>query len=607
MKDNLYMLSDRDMVEILDDMIREHTKIINGIPQDPMGKDVAVSMLGRITSWLIESDLAQNAWILTRLTSDLKKSPNELACKFVSDLSMSYPYHGTLLNPIAYHELVYAILLNQECLSPAMEIILSMYRARYPKIWKRVEEIIQIAKSDSDQKVDDIYQKLAELYLSKDVIDSTTGMCCAVMFSIVQTLKEDFIIPSYCMIVISMEDLSGDPKLSALEKVIQRLTTGSSNPYDCQKLPDGGLKSFTLAEATLGTQDIRSCWIIRKYLKKRKDALYSALGVTAETMQDIAEVSKTSIFCSKSLQGEFCENFHIPLAHLQDALAKVYDKKSTARQYFFSEKFIDAYYTIKLNLVLDALSEAELEEVTTRDITGVIGMDAIQDDAAFFKALPLVLAFCYLANRYRTDIYGNFDFNDTQADSRSVGQSYQKDLAACKEEIREKDAIIARYQAQEKKREIRKSNASEKPLLAEISSLKNIISKKDDEIEDLKEQLAEEKEFCAMLESSDEDAMPAKTVCDLSVLKGKRFAFVCNEIDATCPSLRKEFPDSVFIETETTQGKSKTVDLVVLFTKHISHSIYFKVKKMYHDVPIYAFNRRSVDELKMELAEYLSK
>ena len=607
MKNNLYMLSDRDMVEILDDMIREHTKIINGIPQDPMGKEIAVSMLGRITSWLIESDITQNSWILARLVSDLKKSPNELACKFISDLSMDYPYHGTFSKPIAYHELVYAILLNQECFSPAMEIILSLYRSRYPKIWNKVEEIIKIAKADDDQKVDRIYRKLAELYLSKDIIDSTTGMCCAVMFSIVQTLKEDFIIPSYCMVVISMEDLSGDPKLSALEKVIHRLTTGSSNPYERQKLPDGGLKSFNFAEATFGGQDAGNCWIVRKYLKKRRDALYSDLGITADTIQDIVETSKTSIFCSKSLQGELCENFHIPIAHLQDAFENVYDKKSVVRQYFFSEKFIDAYYTIKLNLALDALSEAELEEVTTRDIIGVIGMDAIHDDAAFFKALPLILALCYLANRYRTDIYRDFDFNDTQADFRSVGQSYQKDLAACKEEIREKDAIIARYQAQEKKREIRKSNASEKPLLAEISSLKNIIAKKDDEIEDLKEQLAEEKEFCAMLESSDEDAMPAKTVCDLSVLKGKRFAFVCNEIDATCPSLRKEFPDSVFIETETTQGKSKTVDLVVLFTKHISHSIYFKVKKLYHDVPIYAFNRRSVDELKTELAEYLSK
>lgn len=609
MKDKKYMLPDRGLQEILTALLKEKTNIINGVPSDYLGRDSIERALMATAAGIVTADaiVGKNSWVIGRIANHLEETPNDIVVTYLNDFKTDYFRKGAVKDPVPQNELVYAFFQEPEFCSHSAEITVEIYRKRFPKIWKSVEDIIAMAKSDAPDKAEHIYQQLASLYLSKDT-GSSVGLLCAVLFSMVQTLQEEFTIPSFCMLDLCSTIHQEESEPSPIEKVVLRLTSGSSNPYSLQKKPGAGLKSYNLAEAVLGVPDVGDSWIVKKYLRKRREALYAALGVTSDTFeQAILQRSTTSKF-HREIQGILCEYFHIPSDRLYEAIEKLKQQQGVIAKDLFSDKFVDCYYIIKLRHYLKGLSGQELEAVTTRELIGSICADTIQDDAAFFQNFSLIASLFLLANQFRQDYYSLHSFNDQQAEYHSIGQTYQKELSECKEEIREKDEIIARYKAQEAKREIRKSNASEKPLLAEISSLKNIISKKDDEIDDLKEQLEELSEFCAFLEKDTGDCLlPDQKKIDLSVLKGKKFAFVCNELDATFPGIRKEFPDSIFIEKDTVQGKGRNVDLVIIVTKHISHSIYFKIKKLYRDVPIYPFNRRSLDELKFELAEYFAK
>ena len=58
---------------------------------------------------------------------------------------------------------------------------------------------------------------------------------------------------------------------------------------------------------------------------------------------------------------------------------------------------------------------------------------------------------------------------------------------------------------------------------------------------------------------------------------GRRFLFVGNVSDFY-PELRRSFPNSVFMETETANIKSVAVDGVIFLIKAMSHTMYYKVK-----------------------------
>ena len=604
------ILKDRDLAEILADSLKAKVKIINNLPNDIYSRNDFETSLPIIANGLVMRDVLKNkkSWILSRIIGDLHISPNDIAIQFIQDLNLTYLI-GTEMEyePLEQTELIHAIFNNPKYSERAIEITVNIYSNEYPKLKRMIDRIFAVAKTDSDDRAQKVLRLIAELYVSKDA-DSASGITYSVLACMQRTLQEDFLLPSLCMYDPLALVVGREKSFTSVEKVMMRFSTGSSNPYAAQKVPDEKFISTVRFRPCDPASGENSSWILKKYLKKRREALCNSLGFANEDLKN-ALFQTGFINNNQKIYTTMCDIFHIPAKDLKDSYEELISPQSDDMREMLTVSFIDCYYIAKLCTFLDALSDEELENITVRDITGVIGVGDIEEDASFFKQLPIIVSLFLLANHYRQDYYSLYNFSTANtAETHSLNRSYQKTLSECRAEIEEKNKVIARYQAQEKKREIRKSKASEKPLLAEISSLKNTISKKDKEIEGLKSQLEEAKEYYNLLDQCNGEALTKEIKkYDLSILKGKRIAFVCNDIDATVPTLRKEFPDSVFIETETTQSRAQNVDLIVFFIKHISHSIYFSTKKLYRNVPVFAYNRRSVDELKNELAKYFSE
>ena len=601
----------RTSSEILADVLKDKLAVRNGIPIDKYGRKDFEMCLPLLAKNLVlhEVFINSNEWVLDRILGEINVNPRDAVIQYVNDLTTSYvedaikQYSRSRIEKI---DLIYAIFSLPQYTKAAIDVTVNLYMPEFSKIVEKIDNIIGLAKSDDKHKTERIFQKIAELYVSQ-LLDDSSAFIFAVMYSMYRTMEEDFLIPSLCMYSPELMVYGRTKKLTSVEKVITRLSTGSSNPYDTQKIPDATPKSFIYAQSQLSQIDAADHWIVKKYLKKRRDILYNTLGISEEEAKNGLFEQKLFNLNEKWI-NLLCENFHIPHDDFMEMLEFWHSQESLDMRESFVRGCVDSYFAIKLRDILDTMSEEELEQVTTRDIIGSIGMEDIDNDIAHFKQILLIFTLFRLANKYRCDYYSIYNFSSSRENNNALGKSYQRALAECRSELEQKNKIIEKYQSQEKKREIRKSKDTEKPLLAEISSLKNIVSKKDQEIEDLKAQLEEAKEYYNLLDQSNKDPQEDETKnYDLSVLDNKKIAFVCNDIDSEFPTLRKLFPGSVLVSTDTTQARAKNVDLVVFFTKYISHSIYFKTKKLYKDVPSYAYNRANIADLKKELAKYFSE
>ena len=113
------------------------------------------------------------------------------------------------------------------------------------------------------------------------------------------------------------------------------------------------------------------------------------------------------------------------------------------------------------------------------------------------------------------------------------------------------------------------------PLVAENNKLIKQLEDKDEEISRLKRQLQYQEDFIAELNKPDEDL--ADKTYNLESLQAKRYLFVGHAAEAL-PELKRIFPNSLYMETETFSLSGVDVDAVVMLVKWMSHSMFYKIK-----------------------------
>lgn len=113
-----------------------------------------------------------------------------------------------------------------------------------------------------------------------------------------------------------------------------------------------------------------------------------------------------------------------------------------------------------------------------------------------------------------------------------------------------------------------------KKFAHDLAEKDRVIEARDDEIASLHYQLQLQQEYIKLANSPEEPDVA--DVVDIGVLYGKRFLFV-GKILESYSELKKTFPNSVFMESETANIKSLKVDGVVLLIRNMSHSMYYKV------------------------------
>lgn len=113
------------------------------------------------------------------------------------------------------------------------------------------------------------------------------------------------------------------------------------------------------------------------------------------------------------------------------------------------------------------------------------------------------------------------------------------------------------------------------PLVAENNKLLKVIEDKESEIADLKRRLEYQELFISeLIKPVNEEE---NNTYDFELLQSKRYLFVGHIADAL-PDLKRKFPNSVFMESETANISNVEVDAVVMLIKWMSHSMFYKVK-----------------------------
>lgn len=130
----------------------------------------------------------------------------------------------------------------------------------------------------------------------------------------------------------------------------------------------------------------------------------------------------------------------------------------------------------------------------------------------------------------------------------------------------------------------------------ELAEKDRTIDARDGEIATLKQQLQIQQEFMDLFNAEEEPKI-ADTV-DIHSLYGKRFLFVGKLLESYS-ALKKNFPNSMFMESETANIKALKVDGVVLLIRNMSHSMYYKVMQnnQFAELPLIYCNSRNINNV----------
>ena len=139
------------------------------------------------------------------------------------------------------------------------------------------------------------------------------------------------------------------------------------------------------------------------------------------------------------------------------------------------------------------------------------------------------------------------------------------------------------------------------PYERTISKLQGEIEEQENEIADLKAQLLSKEQFIELL-SAAEDIQVDDTI-DVNYLKTKRYLFV-GRTSEVAPQLKKDFPNSLFMEHEGFSLQNIKVDGIVMLIKGMSHAMFYKVNATasLDTIPIARCNTRNISTIYQAMA-----
>lgn len=277
--------------------------------------------------------------------------------------------------------------------------------------------------------------------------------------------------------------------------------------------------------------------------------------------------------------------------------------------------YLCGYYMNKLERILSDMiadkGEEVLETITRRDLYNELGADDLDEDIGYFTKTWVYDILFQLVNEKEQDYYRNLDFFCEGPTQSSQIMELRRDVASYKDLAERKEREIAVLTKKlEEKRPKHVESENEKKLrmsLIQADKDKEVLTNENDE---LKQKIADLEAYVDIVEKAmtepQQEEVPKIGGIDEAILHSVRIAFVCGDADQICPDLRKAFPGCVIHETATQKAALRqTTDLVVYFTQHISHTMFFRFRSAYEGVPEYFYNGTNIDKLKAELSAYI--
>ena len=291
------------------------------------------------------------------------------------------------------------------------------------------------------------------------------------------------------------------------------------------------------------------------------------------------------------------------------------DKAKDAAVPDLDDDYLRGYYMKKLDRVIfEKIRESGpevIETITRRDLYNEIGAQDIEEDIGFLTKTWMYDILFQCINDRTQDYYRCFDFFPDDQVQSSRMMELQRDLASCQGLVAKKNCEIAALAKKLKeKRPQPVKNENEKKLRMELNQANKEKDGLRSENEALQQKIKDLEKYIDMVEQAmrqpKEEEGPAASGIDEAILHSIRIVFVCGDADQICPDLRKSFPGCIVHETATQKAALKqTTDLVVYFTQHISHTMFFRFRAAYDGIPEYFYNGTNIDKLKAELSAYI--
>ncbi len=137
----------------------------------------------------------------------------------------------------------------------------------------------------------------------------------------------------------------------------------------------------------------------------------------------------------------------------------------------------------------------------------------------------------------------------------------------------------------------------------EINQLFKQIKQKDDEINSLKYKIEIQNKYIEEISKPEIDDIDE--IINLSLLQEKKYLFV-GDAQHLFPQLKKDFPNSIFMDRDTLKISDIKVDAIILLIKFMSHSMYYKVKTSNNliELPSIATYSKNINRIYYDMYQY---
>ncbi len=271
------------------------------------------------------------------------------------------------------------------------------------------------------------------------------------------------------------------------------------------------------------------------------------------------------------------------------------------------DKVTDKYYTDVLFKCLETMSDKEIDQLSEYDIKTMPKRFQYREDINALIAIVSSVLFSYVLMDWYAEAT-NQSLQKSEDKKRTVSilerklkesEDRNKALTECLRQAESEGKELSR-------KENKNANRTAMEAISKAASLERDLEKEKKRTKDLEEELAYLKEIIEGLDQEIQNRKPdpayKPTEADLA---GKKVLFVCDEIESIYPDLPERLPECMIAENENDPLPSVEPDLVVFVIRHISHPMYYKVKKRYPNAKRLYFTGKNIGKMIEEAAEIL--
>ncbi|MDE6435051.1 MAG: hypothetical protein K2L07_12580 [Lachnospiraceae bacterium] len=262
------------------------------------------------------------------------------------------------------------------------------------------------------------------------------------------------------------------------------------------------------------------------------------------------------------------------------------------------DKIIRTYYMVQVIMMyerfinnegrftkLDLSREWEIDP--ERDMQGICYMCCLD---VFYHMFMEMMKECYKVLPWSDTISENKkkQYEQMEADLNKIIEEQKKQIDSM-------SGQISLLESQYKKDICDSKNKIATKYERESGKLNKKIEQKDKEILRLKAYIKSQEEFIALQDNTEPEDVE---LVDEGHLQSRKYLFV-GDAEEALPELKKKFPNSIFMQSETANISKVSVDMIVFLTKWMSHSMYYKVKnsKIYQKVPSVMCNTKNINRI----------